>query len=98
MKDRTFHRGSKGKPHREIRHHKELGELSRKGNCMCNGQNPERATFKKQKTAECVWGLGCMGRFMGWNVRSLTALQSALCAIVSILDLILYVSRKHRRS
>ena len=27
----------------------------------------ERATFKKQKTAECGWGLGCMGGL--WTAR-----------------------------
>ena len=41
MKDRTFHRGNKGRPHREIRHQKELGVHSGKGNCMCKGQTPE---------------------------------------------------------
>lgn len=44
--------GSKGRPHREIRHQKELGVHSRKGVCA-KARLLKETTPKKQKTAEC---------------------------------------------
>lgn len=61
-KERAFHRRSKGRPCREIWHQKEVRAKSILGKGIAFAKArilKERGIFKKQKTADCGWGLEC---------------------------------------